>query len=57
MPLTELKVRNSKAAAKPVKMTDGNGMHLFITPTRFQILAFSVSLWQQTKDSCSRCLS
>ncbi|KHE01710.1 hypothetical protein NL54_10590 [Pantoea stewartii] len=32
MPLTELKVRNAKAAAKPVKMTDGNGMHLLITP-------------------------
>jgi len=31
MPLTELKVRNAKAAAKPVKMTDGNGMHLLIT--------------------------
>ena len=26
MPLTKLKVRNAKAAAKPVKMTDGNGM-------------------------------
>jgi len=36
MPLTELKVRNGngngKAAAKPVKMTDGNGMQLLITP-------------------------
>lgn len=32
MPLTELKVRNAKAAVKPVKMTDGNGMHLLITP-------------------------
>ncbi len=37
MSLTELKVRNAKAAAKPVKMTDGNGMHLLITPYwRFQ---------------------
>jgi len=34
MPLTELKVRNGngKAAAKPVKITDGNGMQLLITP-------------------------
>lgn len=32
MPPTELKVRNAKAAAKPFKMTDGNGMHLLITP-------------------------
>lgn len=32
MPLTKLKVRNAKAAVKPVKMTDGNGMHLLITP-------------------------
>jgi Arm DNA-binding domain len=32
MPLTELKVRNAKAAVKPVKMTDGNGIHLLITP-------------------------
>lgn len=32
MPLTELKVRNAKAAVKPVKMTGGNGMHLLITP-------------------------
>jgi len=32
MPLTELKVRNAKAAAKPVKMTEGNGMHLLIAP-------------------------
>ncbi|WP_370420552.1 tyrosine-type recombinase/integrase [Pantoea vagans] len=31
MALTELKVRNTKPSDKPVKMTDGNGMHLLIT--------------------------
>lgn len=31
MALTELKVRNTKPAEKPAKMTDGNGMHLLIT--------------------------
>ena len=30
MSLTELKVRNAKAAAKPGKVTDGNGMHLLM---------------------------
>ncbi|MEN4588941.1 MULTISPECIES: tyrosine-type recombinase/integrase [Pantoea] len=31
MALTELKVRNTKPSDKPVKLTDGNGMHLLIT--------------------------
>ncbi len=31
MVLTELKVRNTKHSDKPVKMTDGNGMHFLIT--------------------------
>ncbi|WJV61313.1 Arm DNA-binding domain-containing protein [Pectobacteriaceae bacterium C52] len=31
MALTELKIRNEKAAEKPVKMTDGDDMHLLIT--------------------------
>ncbi|WP_337015802.1 tyrosine-type recombinase/integrase [Pantoea agglomerans] len=31
MALTELKIRNTKPSDKPVKMTDGNGMHLLIT--------------------------
>ncbi|MEN4524371.1 UNVERIFIED_ORG: integrase [Pantoea allii] len=31
MALTELKVRNTKHSDKPVKLTDGNGMHLLIT--------------------------
>lgn len=31
MALTELKVRNTKPSDKPVKMTDGNGMHLLIS--------------------------
>lgn len=31
MALTELTVRNTKPSDKPVKMTDGNGMHLLIT--------------------------
>lgn len=31
MVLTELTVRNTKPSDKPVKLTDGNGMHLLIT--------------------------
>ncbi|QIE96710.1 tyrosine-type recombinase/integrase [Pantoea stewartii] len=31
MALTELTVRNTKPSDKPVKLTDGNGMHLLIT--------------------------
>lgn len=31
MALTELKLRNTKPSDKPVKLTDGNGMHLLIT--------------------------
>ncbi|HIH4728741.1 TPA: tyrosine-type recombinase/integrase [Raoultella planticola] len=32
MALTEIKVRNTKPTEKPVKLTDGNGMHLLIQP-------------------------
>ena len=32
MALTDVKVRNAKPADKPVKLTDGNGMHLLIHP-------------------------
>lgn len=33
MALTEVKVRNAKPGEKPVKLTDGNGMHLLIQPS------------------------
>ena len=33
MALTEVKVRNAKAVEKPVKLTDGGGMHLLIQPS------------------------
>lgn len=33
MALTEVKVRNSKPAEKPVKLTNGSGMHLLIQPS------------------------
>ncbi|KQN47930.1 integrase [Serratia sp. Leaf51] len=33
MALTEVKVRNAKPAEKPVKLTDGGGMHLLIQPS------------------------
>ncbi|HBR2370754.1 TPA: DUF4102 domain-containing protein, partial [Klebsiella pneumoniae] len=33
MALTEVKVRNAKPAEKPVKLTDGDGMHLLVHPT------------------------
>lgn len=32
MALTDVKVRNAKPTDKPVKLTDGNGMHLLIHP-------------------------
>lgn len=32
MPLTDAKVRNAKPAAKPVKISDGGGLHILITP-------------------------
>jgi hypothetical protein len=32
MPLTDLAIRNAKAGAKPVKMADGGGMYLYVTP-------------------------
>jgi integrase len=32
MPLTDLAIRNAKAGAKPIKMADGGGMYLYITP-------------------------
>lgn len=31
MALTEVKVRNAKPTEKPVKLTDGDGMHLWFT--------------------------
>jgi hypothetical protein len=30
--LTDLQCRKAKPAAKPYKMTDGGGLHLFVTP-------------------------
>lgn len=33
MALTDVKVRNAKPADKPVKLTDGNGMHLLVQPS------------------------
>src|SRR5262249_13015017 len=33
MALTETKVRNAKAGAKPFKLTDGGGLYLLVTPT------------------------
>lgn len=33
MALTEVKVRNAKPTEKPVKLTDGDGMHLLVHPT------------------------
>ena len=33
MALTEVKVRNAKPTEKPVKLTDGDGMHLSVHPT------------------------
>lgn len=32
MELTEIKIRNTKPTEKPIKLTDGNGMHLLIQP-------------------------
>lgn len=32
MALTDVAIRNAKAAAKPVKLADGGGLHLLITP-------------------------
>jgi integrase len=32
MPLTDMKIRNAKAAAKTVKLSDGGGLQLWITP-------------------------
>jgi len=33
MALTEVKARNAKPAEKPIKLTDGSGMHLLIQPS------------------------
>jgi len=33
MPLTDLAVRNTKAAAQPIKLSDGGGLHLLIQPS------------------------
>lgn len=32
MPLTDAKVRNAKPATKPLKISDGGGLHLLVTP-------------------------
>lgn len=32
MPLTDAKVRNTKPAAKPAKISDGGGLHVLVTP-------------------------
>ncbi|MGK4321675.1 tyrosine-type recombinase/integrase [Citrobacter youngae] len=33
MALTDVKVRNAKPGDKPIKLTDGNGMHLLVQPS------------------------
>ncbi|MFM6854455.1 MAG: Arm DNA-binding domain-containing protein, partial [Sphingopyxis sp.] len=32
MALTDIAIRNAKAATKPVKLADGGGMFLLVTP-------------------------
>jgi hypothetical protein len=32
MPLTDVAIRNAKAAAKSYKLADGGGLHLLVTP-------------------------
>jgi len=32
MPLTDLTIRNAKPGSKPLKLTDGDGLHLLVTP-------------------------
>ena len=43
MALTEVKVRNAKPTEKPVKLTDGDGMHLRVQNTGGFNIAFLVS--------------
>ena len=33
MPLTDTAIRNAKAAEKPVKLTDGDGLYLLLQPS------------------------
>jgi len=33
LPLTDMQIRNAKSQAKPLKLTDGGGLHLLITPS------------------------
>ena len=33
MPLTETAIRNAKPSDKPLKLFDGEGLHLFVSPS------------------------
>lgn len=50
MPLTDVQVRNAKPAAKPVKISDGGGLHLLVTPRGSKLwrLAYRYAGKQQT---------
>ena len=33
MPLTDMKAKKAKATDKPIKLSDGGGMYLMVTPS------------------------
>jgi len=43
MPLTDTQIKNAKPSDKPVKLSDGGGMYLEISPAGGQVVAPKVS--------------
>jgi hypothetical protein len=47
MPLTDPAIRNTKPGGKPVRLFDGGGLYLEVSPERWEMVAAEVSLrWQ-----------
>lgn len=51
MPLTDRQVRNAKPGPKPVKLFDGGGLFLLVTPNGGKWWALQVQLWGQGEAS------
>jgi hypothetical protein len=51
MPLTDVTVKNAKASKKSVKLFDGRGLYLEVSPSQRQMVEVEVSIRGQRETS------
>src|SRR3546814_11542828 len=57
MPLTDAKIRTSKPAPKPVKMSDGGGLHLEVRPSGAKLLRYRYRIRSEERRVGKECVS